>query len=63
MWDKELPLLVVAEPEQEAVVKSFRNLAAVYVVSSAETDVAELVWARSVLATESALQRLEVRAR
>ena len=59
----ELPLLLIAEPEQEAVVKSFRNIAGVFVVSSAETDVAELVWARSVLATETALQRLEVRAR
>jgi large subunit ribosomal protein L4 len=62
-WEKEFPLLVVAEPEQEALVKSFRNLAGVFVVTSAETEVAELVWARSVLATESALERLEVRAR
>jgi ribosomal protein L4 len=35
----------------------------VYVVSAAETEVAELVWARSVIATESALERLEGRAR
>jgi large subunit ribosomal protein L4 len=62
-WEKELPLLVVAEPDQEAVVKSFRNLPGVFVVSSAETEVAELVWARSVLATETALQNLEGRAK
>ena len=62
-WGKDCPLLVVAETEQENVVKSFRNLPGVYVVTSAETEVAELVWARSVLATESALQRLEGRAR
>jgi large subunit ribosomal protein L4 len=62
-WGKDLPLLVIAEPDQETVVKSFRNLPGVYVVSSAETEVAELVWARSVLATESALQNLEGRAR
>ncbi len=62
-WDKELPLLVVAEQDQEPVVKSFRNLPGVFVVSSAETEVAELVWARSVLVTESALQQLEGRAK
>jgi large subunit ribosomal protein L4 len=62
-WDKDLPLLVVAEPDQDAVVKSFRNLPGVFVVSAAETDVAELVWARCVLATETALQNLEGRAK
>lgn len=62
-WGKDLPLLVVADDEQENVIKSFRNLPGVYVVSSAETEVAELVWARSVLATESALQSLEGRAK
>jgi large subunit ribosomal protein L4 len=62
-WSKELPLLVIAEADQDAVVKSFRNLPGVFVVSSAETEVAELVWARSVLATETALQNLEGRAK
>ena len=62
-WGKDLPLLVIAEPDQETVVKSFRNLPGVYVVSSAETEVAELVWARSVLATETALEQLEGRAK
>ncbi len=62
-WGNDLPLLVVAEPDQEAVVKSFRNLPGVFIVSSAETEVAELVWARSVLATETALQKLEGRAK
>jgi large subunit ribosomal protein L4 len=62
-WGKDYPLLVIAEADQENVVKSFRNLPGVYVVTSAETEVAELVWARSVLATESALQSLEGRAK
>jgi large subunit ribosomal protein L4 len=62
-WGNDLPLLVIAEDEQENVIKSFRNLPGVYVVSAAETEVAELVWARSVIATESALERLEGRAR
>lgn len=62
-WGKDLPLLVIAEDEQENVIKSFRNLPGVYVVSSAETEVAELVWAKSVIATESALQGVEGRAK
>lgn len=59
----DLPLLFVAQPEQENAVKSFRNLAGVYVVTPAETEVADLVWARSLIATESALSVLEGRAR
>ena len=62
-WAQDLPLLVVAEADQEPVVKSFRNLAGVYVVSPAEAQVADLVWARSLLATETALQALERKAR
>lgn len=58
-----LPLLVVAEDDQEPVIKSFRNLPGVYIVTSAETEVAELVWARSVLVTEQSLQLLEGRAK
>jgi large subunit ribosomal protein L4 len=62
-WGKDLPLLVIAEDDQETVVKSFRNLPGVYIVSSAETEVAELVWARSVLATQTSLEKLEGRAK
>ncbi len=61
-WGKELPLLVVADPEQEAVIKSFRNLDGVFVVASAELEVAELVWARSVLVSETALEAVQARA-
>ncbi len=61
-WGKELPLLLVADPEQEALVKSFRNLDGVYVVSPPELEVAELVWARSVLVSEKALEQVQGRA-
>jgi large subunit ribosomal protein L4 len=61
-WGKDLPLLLVAEPEQEAVVKSFRNLPGVYCVTPAELEVNELVWARCVLVTESALEKVQGRA-
>jgi large subunit ribosomal protein L4 len=61
-WGKEQPLLVVAQPEQEAMVKSFRNLERVIVTVPAELEVAELVWARSVLVSEAALPLVEARA-
>ena len=60
--DWEQPLLVVAQPEQEAMVKSFRNLERVLVTVPAELEVAKLVWARSVLVSEAALPLVEARA-
>jgi large subunit ribosomal protein L4 len=58
-WGKELPLLVIAQPEEEVVVKSFRNLDRVLVLEPSELEVGALVWARSVLATEAALDRVK----
>ena len=61
-WGKELPAVVVAAPEQEAVVKSFRNLDRVAVTSPSELEVAAVVWARSLLVTEAALPLVQGRA-
>jgi large subunit ribosomal protein L4 len=58
-WGVELPLLVVALPEEEALVKSFRNLARALVVEPSELEVGALVWARSVLVTAGALERVQ----
>jgi large subunit ribosomal protein L4 len=58
-WGKELPLVVIAQPEEEAVAKSFRNLDRVLVVEPSELEVGALVWARSVIATEAALDRVK----
>lgn len=57
-WGKELPMVVIAQPEEEAVVKSFRNLDRVLVLEPSELEVGALVWARSVIATEAALDRV-----
>jgi large subunit ribosomal protein L4 len=57
-WGKELPLVVIAQPEEEAVAKSFRNLDRVLVLEPSELEVGALVWARSVIATEAALDRV-----
>jgi large subunit ribosomal protein L4 len=61
-WGKELPAVVVATPEQEAVAKSFRNLDRVAVTSPGELEVAALAWARSLLVTEAALPLVQGRA-
>ena len=61
-WGKELPAVVVALPDQEGFVKSFRNLDRVAVTSPGELEVAAVVWARSLLVTEAALPLVQGRA-
>jgi large subunit ribosomal protein L4 len=58
-WGKELPLVVIVQPEEEALAKSFRNLDRVLVLEPSEVEVGALVWARSVIATEAALDRIK----
>ena len=60
-WGQELPLVVVTNDEQN-VARSFRNLDRVVVVKPGELDVAALVWARSVLVTEDALDLVKAKA-
>jgi large subunit ribosomal protein L4 len=60
-WGQELPLVVVAKDEQN-VVKSFRNIDKVVVTTPGELEVAALVWARSVLVTEDALELVKAKA-
>jgi large subunit ribosomal protein L4 len=61
-WAKELPLLVVARPEDEGLIKSFRNLDRVAVAAPADLEVRQVVWARSLLISESALEDVQGRA-
>ena len=58
-WGAESPLLVVALPEEETLVKSFRNLERALVLEPSELEVGAIVWARSLLATEGALERVQ----
>jgi large subunit ribosomal protein L4 len=60
-WGQELPLVVVTSDEQN-VVKSFRNLNRVVVTTPGKLEVAALVWARSVLVTEEALELVKAKA-
>jgi large subunit ribosomal protein L4 len=61
-WGQELPLVVVTGSDEHNVAKSFRNLDRAVVVTPAELEVAALVWARSVLVTQDALELVKVKA-
>ncbi len=61
-WGREAPVLVVAQADEDAVVKSFRNLPRVLVTTPEELEVAAVVWARAVVVTQGALPHVEQRA-
>jgi large subunit ribosomal protein L4 len=61
-WGGELPLLVVAHEDEEALIKSFRNLERVLVTVPSELEVAQVVWARSLLVSEAALPLVQEKA-
>jgi large subunit ribosomal protein L4 len=61
-WGKDVPVVVVATEEEEALWKSFRNLERVLVVVPSELEVASIVWARSLLLSEAALTHVQARA-
>jgi large subunit ribosomal protein L4 len=61
-WGRQAPLVVVATEGETNLVKSFRNLERVAIVAPSELDVAAVVWARSLLVTESALELVQGRA-
>jgi len=61
-WGNELPLLVVIAEDQKVVAKSFRNVANVIVTVPSELRVSQIVRARSLLVTETALEAVQRRA-
>jgi large subunit ribosomal protein L4 len=61
-WKQELPTVVVVTEEDGPVAKSFRNLNRVLVVTPDELEVAAVVWARSLLVTQEALDLVNARA-
>ena len=60
-WGQELPVVVVTGDEQN-VSKSFRNIDRVVVTTPDKLEIAALVWARSVLVTQDALERVQEKA-
>jgi large subunit ribosomal protein L4 len=61
-WGKPRPTLIVATDDEEALIKSFRNVERVLVTAPEELEVVSVVWARSLLISESALPLVERRA-
>jgi large subunit ribosomal protein L4 len=61
-WTEDRPILVVAQPEDEGLIKSFRNLDRVVITVPAELEVNQVVWARSLLISEPALEQVQGRA-
>jgi large subunit ribosomal protein L4 len=61
-WGKETPVVIVATEEEEALWKSFRNLERVLIVVPSELEVAQILWARSLLVSEAALPFVNGRA-
>jgi large subunit ribosomal protein L4 len=61
-WGKESPTLVVANEDEVNLVKSFRNVERVLVIPPTELEVAGIVWARSLLVSQAALEAVQGRA-
>jgi len=61
-WAQARPTLLVATEDQDVLVKSFRNLERILVTVPEELEVAQLVWARSLLVSEAALPLVLARA-
>ena len=61
-WGQEVPTVVISDANEEALHKSFRNLDRVVVTVPGEVEVAQVVWARSLLVTQAALEELQGRA-
>jgi large subunit ribosomal protein L4 len=59
---KDAPVVVIAHDDEEAVVKSFRNLVRVLVTVPSELEVAAVVWARALVVTKAALPLVETKA-
>jgi large subunit ribosomal protein L4 len=61
-WEKPTPTVVVVNEDEEALFKSFRNIDGVLTLTPQELEVAEVVWARSLLVSEAALPVVQGRA-
>ena len=61
-WAQPVPLVIVCLDEEVNLAKSFRNLPRVALVVPSELEVAAVVWARSLLISEAALELVTGRA-
>jgi len=61
-WGRQTPTLLVVTEDEEALIKSFRNLEKVLITVPADLEVAQVVWARSLLVSEAALPLVNAKA-
>jgi len=61
-WGMSTPTVVIVTEEEVGVSKSFRNLPRVLVTVPAELEVAHVVWARSLVVSETALPLVQTKA-
>jgi large subunit ribosomal protein L4 len=61
-WGASTPTVVVVTEEEASVTKSFRNLDRVLVTVPSELEVAHVVWARSLIVSQAALDAVQGRA-
>jgi large subunit ribosomal protein L4 len=61
-WGKDGPVVVVANDDEDNVLKSFRNLKRVVVMVPSDLEVSAVIWARSLLVSEAALEAVQGRA-
>jgi large subunit ribosomal protein L4 len=61
-WGQSAPTVVIVTEDEESVAKSFRNLDGVLVTVPSELEVAHVVWARSLVVTQGALNAVQGRA-
>jgi large subunit ribosomal protein L4 len=61
-WGKDAPIVVVANDDEDNVLKSFRNLKRVVVMVPSDLEVSAVVWARSLLVSEAALEAVQGKA-
>jgi large subunit ribosomal protein L4 len=61
-WGQQTPTVVVIGEDEEALAKSFRNLDRVLVTVPSELEVAQIVWARSLVVSQAALDAVQGRA-
>ena len=57
-----MPLLIVATEDEGNLIRSFRNLDRVVVTVPSELEITQVVWARSLLVSQAALDAVQGRA-
>jgi large subunit ribosomal protein L4 len=61
-WGQQAPTVLIVHEDEEALAKSFRNLDRVLVTVPSELEVAQIVWARSLVVSQAALDAVQGRA-